>query len=933
MQHDPALDLHRLLAEEPHVRALARAVCADPDDVVQQTWLLALRHGGGGIGEVRSWLSRIVRNVASNARRDEARRRAHERAAAADDLVPSSPELMLREERRRCLIAAVDRLPREQRTVVLLRFFDGLPPRRIAQRLGVPVTTVWSRLRNALQRLRADLEDEHGDRRAWLAPLLLVMTMTAKAKLGAAAVLVAAALAVLFCAQGPPPPAGGEAGPPLLAHRDALDREQQSADRAAPRAAQRALAPAAAAPTTGDLLVHLRHHDGTPGADVLVQALPASGDFRTFAPREHADRAGDARFAALPAGPWLLTAWPQTSHLAVDVRAGETTEVAFALEQGMAVRGTVVDASGVPVAGALVEFTPMATAFLDAQAVAVTATDGTFALRSCLPSCLLGARAQGHAASPLRFVSGRRGGSVEVRLQFEGAGGAVEGLVRDREGRPVAGAAVRAGAGRTNCIPGRDPSPPLPALVRTDAEGRFRAIGIAPGPQPVSVCAAGFAPWLGECEVTAHGTSVVHVLLEPGVTCAGIVVQADGAPVAGASVAVHDEEDEHPVRGAGRLSHLQTRSGADGAFTLRGLPAGGVELRAHTGGRLTTARVVGEPGETVACELRLEEGRALRGRVVDERGAPVPDVRISVSGARSLFAHVVTDAEGRFEVPQCPDTVSLVVSGAVEPERFPAVSPRQGEVELRARRMGEGDARVRGVVVGPDGAPLVDASVIAAERSRSTSTGADGSFELAELQAGTWLLLVHAAQLPWQWVECEVFAGATLDVGRLQLQRGGTASFAVAGEDSRVRITVFDGAGRGACETRRDGRLHRTGPLAPGTYQGRLSGEGVAMQAVPFTVRAGEETAVRVQPARAVRQRVEFTLPHGDVERVQVEVLQDGAVIGSRSVRVTPARPCATDLWLAPGRHALRATAGPFAGRAEVEIGTARPGAVRLDLR
>jgi DNA-directed RNA polymerase specialized sigma24 family protein len=79
-------DLLRLLAEEPFVRALAQSLVADEaDDVVQQAWLRALEHHPG------------------------------------------------------TLVAAVDALPGDQRTVVLLRYYDGLTPRRIVDAGGVPV--------------------------------------------------------------------------------------------------------------------------------------------------------------------------------------------------------------------------------------------------------------------------------------------------------------------------------------------------------------------------------------------------------------------------------------------------------------------------------------------------------------------------------------------------------------------------------------------------------------------------------------------------------------------------------------------------------------------------------------------------------------------------------------------------------------------------
>src|SRR5262249_19175510 len=155
---------------EPFVRALAASLVADEaDDVVQQAFLLALERRPGQLAAPRSWLARGVRNLGADLRRRPKRRDARLRAAAAPQRLPSSAELLVGEERGRALVAAVDALPAHLRTVVLLRYYEGLPPRRIAAGLGLPVATVWNRLHAALQTLRGRLDAEHGgDRRAWL---------------------------------------------------------------------------------------------------------------------------------------------------------------------------------------------------------------------------------------------------------------------------------------------------------------------------------------------------------------------------------------------------------------------------------------------------------------------------------------------------------------------------------------------------------------------------------------------------------------------------------------------------------------------------------------------------------------------------------------------------------------------------------------------
>lgn len=167
----PPTTLKHLLAEEPFVRSLARSLVADEaDDVVQQLWLRALEQQPlTAIQQPRKWLGRIVRNLVADMRR----RLGRERRAQNRDRVPSSTQLLEGEEPRRALIKAVDNLPPAQRTVMLMRYYDGLTPRRIAAELGLPVHKVWNRLHDGLATLRSRLDEQTaGDRRAWMLPLV-----------------------------------------------------------------------------------------------------------------------------------------------------------------------------------------------------------------------------------------------------------------------------------------------------------------------------------------------------------------------------------------------------------------------------------------------------------------------------------------------------------------------------------------------------------------------------------------------------------------------------------------------------------------------------------------------------------------------------------------------------------------------------------------
>src|SRR5947207_137657 len=159
-----------LLAHEPFVRALARSLVrgdADVDDVVQETWLSALRSPPRHGGAVRGWLTTVARNVVRQKVRAERRRAVREAAVAQPEGAPSPESLREREAVRRRLVDAVLSLDAAYRDPVVLHWFDGHPVHEVARRLSLPVETVRTRLRRALERLRGTLDAAHGgDRRA-----------------------------------------------------------------------------------------------------------------------------------------------------------------------------------------------------------------------------------------------------------------------------------------------------------------------------------------------------------------------------------------------------------------------------------------------------------------------------------------------------------------------------------------------------------------------------------------------------------------------------------------------------------------------------------------------------------------------------------------------------------------------------------------------
>jgi RNA polymerase sigma-70 factor, ECF subfamily len=131
----------------------------DAQDVVQEAYVRAFRFFGTFRGgNARAWVLRILRNTCYNWLQEN---RPLQSAAEFDEnlfgpdlATPNPEEALLQNASDKMLRQALEALPLKFREVLILREFEGMAYKEIAEVTGIPSGTVMSRLSRARRELR-----------------------------------------------------------------------------------------------------------------------------------------------------------------------------------------------------------------------------------------------------------------------------------------------------------------------------------------------------------------------------------------------------------------------------------------------------------------------------------------------------------------------------------------------------------------------------------------------------------------------------------------------------------------------------------------------------------------------------------------------------------------------------------------------------------
>lgn len=735
----PPARIEDLLAHADWLRRLAVHVAhgAEADDVVQDTWVAALRSPPDAGRPPRPWLAEVLRNFVRRRMRGERRRRrvivpaaptadpAHTDAATA----PSRDTLLERAEAQRILAELVASLPDPYRGTIMLRYYDGLSAAEIATAQRIPPGTVRWRLKVAIERLRAGLDARYaGDRRTWCvallplerpssAPLTLTgaLLMAAKTKSGFLGAVVVALLLLV-----------GAVGSWLRIRGHGDDgASAQRVPRVNAVVAPRAT-PGLAATTepSGEgghragviegVVVEPAGEAVAGSVVALVVAAPYEQmeDTTALRPRAtvHTSEDGTFRFSDVPPGSYLLTAtangWApaELAQLALPP-GGSARNIALILAAGGArLWGTVGDAGGGAIGGAAVRALALGAGGRPQGTrtfVVLADSGGRYELRLPRGSFRVVADAEGYApeSTPL-WMAG------DQRRNFRLAPAArVTGRVM-HQAAPVAGARIRL---ESQAVAG--------AIARTtasDTAGAFSFENLPAGTYAAVARAGALVGRARQLITVAPGGAFELVLhLARGSSVAGVTRDGAGQPVPGALVLAGPE-------------WAAASSDGEGHFRLEGLPPGRHRLTAEAIGHgPATTRVAIQGVDVEGVELRLGAEARVRGRVLDRNGRPLAGASVLVgedlpNEVTTNFDLARTDGQGRYEAGGLSPGQMRVEAEHPDAGRGIAgpVSIVAGGVHVVDVRIGAGGGMVRGTVRWQDGKPAAGVIVHGTVRGR-----------------------------------------------------------------------------------------------------------------------------------------------------------------------------------------------------------------------
>lgn len=800
-------------------RSLARGDLHLAEDLEQETFVAALQSRPRDPQAMRAWLRAITKNCLRNIRSKTARRPqsiafttgVHDHAGSRNRFSDDPVQLTSQAELQEALECAIDRLPPSYSEVISMRIVEGMPPRAIAETLGIPVETVRTRTRRGFERLKVEVEKLNVDPRVLEEPrplfgLAAFLAPRRRAAFLGAVVIPAIAIMAIQLAEtndGPAPKAQGAT----------------AADRTGPDSLALALvapgdrSPPPAAKAPAEVRFTLESTGGPPTLSLLFE--PAHGSHTNAAFSAEMTKGETVVFKGLEPGFWTLLQDGDIVEERQLLPGVQDWRVTFAEPNALEV--VALRAGGIP-AGGISIYTrngfhgePKLAGITDAQgqlSFDVRVSDKWIAAR--------GAPGESSKAYMVDQPQIETSGRLLLKLEtwpvhwlridhgpdLQGADFLVNCEPEDQ--RDFCLLDMAGGISGSSCW--------LPAWV--DGAGRF---GIVGGDLRKFACVTvdGAGIWTSGL-ITRFGPPPTHLVVSPTWGAKGRLLSSDGEPLADRPVRIITSD-------RARLSGREIRTDANGRFVIERLTAEAIEIHANSSLVATVERP--ESGAAQLGDLfhpASSRRITLSGRVTGieapftihglsryDARHPVA-MQLASDGTRRFM--VIRGDSGAFDLHAGPDrTLGIVVSsapgGASFPPTFfpqPAEGWPVGALTLRVDPNGPA-AEIKG---------SIDPALLPARlQFRHAKTGyrlsvelggsggrADGSFVSPPLSPGKWVVSMQGRD--GRFAECDrVFLspGETRRLGLVTQKLGHLRlhwpTGLVAGEDpsSRALVVLMEG--------------------------------------------------------------------------------------------------------------------------------------------
>lgn len=593
------------------------------------------------------------------------------------------------------------------------------------------------------------------------------------------------------------------------------------------------------------------------------------------------DAAGKFAFANLPEGRYQVFAW----HGALAARAvrvgrlgaGPFAPVELRLEPATIVVGRVIDREEGTGIIAAIELRPSG----DDQAprYARSGGDGTFKIEGVPTGTWIADAFSPGYVSPggVEIAAGR--GIPELALT---RGATIEGKVVDAEGKPIAGAEVRALTGGAN---------PVEVSAAVDQDRLRRFSGHMAAPSVAAAAPAGADPALiprGELGVMV---GPIPPLPPPG---AQIALAATVDPVVAGMAGEPAPLAVDPARGSIWIT------GADGAYRIRGLARGKVAVLAAAAGYAegrSKERDL-DLGQTLTkVDVVLSPGTYLVGKVTDQHGVPVIGAQVTAKPELGAPLDTFSDEAGAYRLGPLTGKLELRATayGHGDANRGLDLAPVKGATAAEQKEdlvLSVADAILAGVLDDTSGTPVAAATIEIIGGSadgRHAVVGTDGAFTIEQLPAGALKIRIRHPDYPQH--DFDVTAGDGKQRVRLRLPIGGAVEGAALDAASGAPLTgiaiTATGPGGTTAETATDkaGRF-KLGPLEPGAWKLVLKLPGYLPAARTLDVAASRYPGTTT--ARDVRlEAVRGALLGGTVRDARGQRLANAAITVSSASGIT----------------------------------------------